>query len=195
MSSTYLVTNDGYDFKWLALQVDDFISLLPESYSDIEIFQFSYHNLSFAPWWNNMQSRFVQSEDSLSLPIPDISLWLPGAALVLSTRAYDALLGAIADFGELLPVSCQGETYYIFNCLTLGEVDEKGSKYIVDEGVILGVESMKFDQKDVGDKIIFKTTFNRCTDLYCNSTFKNIVESHNLTGITFKTDLLSVIDD
>ncbi|MES2676626.1 MAG: DUF1629 domain-containing protein [Pseudomonadota bacterium] len=195
MTNTYLVTNDGYGFQWLALQVDDFINLMPENYSDTEIFHFSYHNINLAPWWKNIESHFTQSKDSSPLAIPDVSLWLSGAALVLSGKAYEVLHEVLNGFGEFLPVNCLGEIYYIFNCLTLGEIDKEQSHHIVEDGFVVGVKSLKFDNSDVKDKVLFKTTFNRCKDVYCNNTFKNIVESYCLTGIAFKADLLFVIEE
>ena len=144
MTNTYLLTNDGYGFQWLALQVDDFINLMPENYSDAEIFHFSYHNMSLAPWWKNVESHFTQSEDSPLLTIPDVSLWLSGAALVLSAKAYDALQETLTAFGEFLPVNCLGEIYYIFNCLTFGEVDKEQSQHIVEDGSVVGIKSLKF---------------------------------------------------
>src|SRR5690606_35158838 len=116
MSKPYLIENDGAGFKWLALQVDDFIDLMPEDYSDAQLLRFSYHNTSLKDGWENIKSEFIQAEAGEPLPVPDISLWLPGAALVLSDKALSVLGSLIGEFGEILPVDCAGDPAFIFNC-------------------------------------------------------------------------------
>lgn len=195
MINYYLIENDGYGFKWLALQVDDFIDLMPEAYSDSQLLRFSYHNTSLADGWEGVRSRFVQSDDAPQLPIPDVSLWLSGAALVISSKAYEVLSELIAGFGELLPVTSDEGTFYIFNCRTSVDADPTQSEHIIESGQVIGVKRLGFNSKDVGDTVIFKTSFNNCTDLFCSNAFKQAVEAHGLTGVKFSENLLPTLND
>lgn len=190
MLSRYLIENDRAAFKWLALQVDDFIDLMPERYSDAQLLRFSYYNTSLKDGWGEVSSRFVQGEDGEALPVPDISLWLPGAALVLSAKALSALGKLLEGAGEVLPVNCAGELFYIFNCLSLVEADPGQSKQISDAGVVVGVEQIGFAPAAVEDSVIFKTRFDHCTGLYCNQEFKDKVEGAGLVGVRFNSALL-----
>jgi hypothetical protein len=195
MSKPYLIENDGAGYKWLALQVDDFIDLMPEHYSDAQLLRFSYHNTSLEEGWENIRSNFIQDETVEPLPIPDVSLWLPGAALVLSAKALDAIGSLIDDFGEALPVACEGKQFFIFNCRTVVEADPHHSESLVDSGVVVGVKKLGFAQSDVLKSPLFKTRFDNCTGLYCNEAFKKAVEQNGLRGVKFVPGLIPTIED
>lgn len=194
MSSRYLIENDGAMYKWLALQVDDFIDLMPESYSDAELLRFSYYNTSLKDGWSGISSTFTQGENGEVLPVPDISLWLPGAALVLSANALGALEVLLEEAGELLPVDCSGEQYFIFNCLKLVDADPLQSKQIVDSGVVVGVEQLGFIPDVVEGSPVFKTRLDHCAGLYCNQQFKAAVEHAGLIGVRFSSSLLPLAE-
>lgn len=190
MNNYYLIENDGYDFKWLALQVDDFIDRMPESYSDAELLRFSHHNTSLMKGWEGIVSSFIQADDVVvALPIPDVSLWLSGAALVLSEKAFNVLVDLLADFGEFLPVICTEGVFHIFNCRTLVDADLNQSEQRIERGQVIGIKRLAFKDTDVVDAVIFKTSFNNCTDLYCTDAFKQAVENYHLTGVKFSLDL------
>ncbi|PUA26709.1 MAG: hypothetical protein B0W54_23525 [Cellvibrio sp. 79] len=194
MNNIYLIESDGFDFKWIALEIDDFIDQIPKRYSDKEIFQYSHHNLKLSEGWKDISSEFIQTETKQEHRIPDVSLWLTGASLVLSPKAFSALEALLSPFGEFLPVLCNNENFYIFNCLSLAEADPAQSEHILQDGHIVGELKIGFDQKEVSSKSIFKTKFNACRDIYCGDTVKNIIESNNLTGVKFSPKLISSFD-
>ncbi|MCR6652663.1 MAG: hypothetical protein NVV73_14830 [Cellvibrionaceae bacterium] len=194
MSKPYLIENDGAGFKWLALQVDDFIDLMPEGYSDAQLLRFSYHNTSLKDGWENIQSEFIQAEAGEPLPVPDISLWLPGAALVLSAKALSVLGSLIGEFGEILPVDCVGDRVFIFNCRNVVDADPAQSESLIHSGMVVGVRQIGFRQGDVAKSAVFKTRFDNCTGLYANDLFKTAVEKNGLRGVKFTPDLLPDIE-
>jgi hypothetical protein len=182
--------NDGYQFKWLALDAADVVELMPEEYTLKQIHQFYYHNLSLAEWWKNVSSRFQSNFDRIDDPIPDISLWVGYASLVLNQKAFNALGDMLSYFGEFLPITCDSDTFYIFNCLTLIEADKAHNESGLRDGHSIGITKIGFNKKDSEEKLIFKTKCNISSDLFCGDEFKNAVESQALTGITFSTDLV-----
>ncbi len=190
MNKIYRIENDGHQFKWLGLEVHDIVDLMPEEYSLKEIHRFNYFNLSLAIGWKNVSSTFRPNFDRLDDPIPDISLWLGYASLVLNERAYDSIGDMLKNFGELLPIACNGDTFHIFNCRTLADADESKSKQTSFDGQVVGIEKIAFDEKEVMGKAIFKSKYNACVDLYCDGSFKNAVEKHELKGLSFSTDLV-----
>lgn len=190
MLKPYLIENDGTGYKWLALQVDNFIEMMPEKYSDAQLLRFSYHNTSLKDGWMNVSSTFIQDETREPLPIPDISLWLPGAALVLSTKAMNALGSMIGNFGEILPVNCDGEPFFIFNCLNMVEADPNQSEHLVESGLVVGVKRIGFSSTDIAKSAVFKSRFDNCTALYCNDVLKLAAEQSGLLGIKFTPSLL-----
>lgn len=194
MNNIYLVENDGFNFKWLALEIDDFIEKMPEQYSFKEVFRYSYNNLSLAEALKGTSSEFIQTETKREYPIPDISLWLTGASLALSQRAKSLLENMLAPFGELIPIVCGTETFYIFNCLTLAEADPEQSEHILQDGHIVGESKIGFTQQEVHGKLIFKTKFNSCRDIYCGDEIRNLAEANGLTGIKFSSTLIVSFD-
>jgi len=195
MSNPYLIENDGAAFKWLALQVDDVIDQMPEDYSDAQLLRFSFYNTRLKQGWQGVSSRFVQAEDSEPLPIPDISLWLAGAALVLSAQAMDLLGELVGPLGEVLPVNCEGESFFIFNCLHMVKAEPSRSAQILEAGMPVGVERLGFASGDVAVSPLFKTRFDNCTGLYCNQAFKDAVENAGLVGVKFSAGLLPSLGD
>lgn len=190
MSNIYLIENDGYDFKWLALDVIDFKDKLTTTHSQRKLIRFSYHNLSLSDGWTDIHSYFTQNPEKEDLPIPDISLWLVGPSLALSPKAFDVLHDVLMGFGEFLPVKCNNEIFHIFNCRTMIDADEKQSKYIIESGEVVDIESIGFEESLTNGINIFKTSFDNCAQLYCNESFKKVVDMHNLKGICFSRNLL-----
>lgn len=193
MSNIYRIENNG-NFKWLGLEVHDLIDLMPEEYTLKQIHRFSFHNLSLGERWNNVHSTFKPNFDRVDDPIPDISNWLGHASLVLSEKAFDVLGGELKEYGELLPIACNGDIFHIFNCRTLVDADESRSKKEIFQGLEVGVEKIVFDEKDINGKLIFKSPYNSCADLFCGEAFKNTVTQHNLKGILFAEDLVPSFD-
>lgn len=194
MPNIYRMDNDGYQFKWLALDAVDIADLMPEEYSLKQIHRFYYHNLSLAEGWKNVASTFKSNFDRVNDPIPDISLWVGYASLVLNEKAFNALNDTLKSFGEFLPVTCGNDTFYIFNCLTLADADESRSKSVLQDGLPVEITKIDFDKNEIDGRLIFKTKFNACRDLYCGDEFKKAVESQALTGIIFLTDLIPNFD-
>jgi len=188
MTLIYRIHNDSYNFQEFQLDVDDFIDLIPEDYEELYIYKFSYHNMQLKKWWSGVESAFKTIADKPEAPIPDICTWL-GASIVLSPKAFTALSELLSPYGEFLAVTCASKTYHIFNCLTLGQVDEINSAQIIENGTSMGVEKLAFNAVDVDGKIAFKTQFNHCMDLFCNESLKQKVEEAALTGIIFDENL------
>lgn len=114
---------------------------------------------------------------------------------MLSIKAYEILRELITEFGELLPVTCDEGTFYIFNYRTLVDADPMQSEHLIESGNVIGVKRLGFDAKDVSNAVIFKTPFNNFTDLFCSNAFKQSVEAHGLTGVKFSESLLPVLND
>lgn len=190
MSNIYLIENDGYDFKWLRLETHDIIDLMPEEYSLKQIHRFSLHNLSLGEYWKDVSTTFKPNFDRIDDPIPDVSLWLGHASLVLSEKAFDTLGDLLKDFGEFLPIDCNGTTFYIFNCRVLANADESKSKQVIFNGEVVGIEKIVFDESETIGKLIFKSKYNSCVNLFCGDAVKNAVEKHALKGIVFSSDLV-----
>jgi hypothetical protein len=191
MNEVYAIRNDGFKYKEITLKITDIMGISPDDVDERKVMKFNKFNLPMSEWWNVIKTCYKQIEGNPPAEIPDIYVWRSGA-IVLSPKAYSALNEDLSSYGELLPLECEGQTYYLFNCLTLGQADEINSEQEVEGGAFMGVKKIAFNTVDVTGKLIFKTTFDRCSTLYCGAEFKNILTSKSLTGVIFKEDLANI---
>jgi hypothetical protein len=186
--TVYAINNDGYKFQELDLTIDDVIDYRPAEVDENLVLDFSIENYAMADWWPTPDTEFVAIDESEGAAIPDLSYWID-ASLVLSAKSFRLLGDVLKPWGEFLPLSVRGETYYIFNCLTLVNVNEEKSEKLLYGGEEAGIKSIVFENNEIADKIIFKTRYNSCFNLYCTEYLKNIIEDYDLSGVIFSEKL------
>lgn len=189
LNDIYAVRNDSYKYQELDLDINDFLDDFPEEIGFHEARRFSFENIAMSEWWKTPSTRFVPIKGEIGQPVADLSKW-DGATLALSPKAYRFLGDTLKSWGELLPINIKDETYYIFNCLTLGEVDEDRCEKEYYEGEEVGIKHLAFDSQDVERKLIFKTPFQGCLDLFCGDSLKEAIESFGLTGVRIESNLV-----
>lgn len=191
----FAIRNDGYEYQELDLTSMDVVNNAPEDIPMADIIGFHRNNTAMQSWWQTPETRFIHNEGTTSGPIPDIRLWSGGAnsSLVLSPTAWRLLGELMQPYGEFLPVKADGETCQIFNCLTLAEADETRTSHEYVDGAEFGLKQLAFTE-DAESLLLFKTTADACTTLFCNERFKDAVESFNLSGITFDENLIEVFE-
>ena len=142
-------------------------------------------------WVKPDATFYISNNFPKALKIPDITLW--GEFLVLNEKAYSALSARLSEYGEYLPVNCEGNNYYIFNILKIMDnsvaVDEEQSVRKVENDIFLGVDKLVFKEDVMGDTLVFRTAFDDHQRVFCTTQFKQLIENIKLDGITFKTDL------
>jgi hypothetical protein len=124
--------------------------------------------------------------------VPDVYIWM-NVFLVLSPKAKEILSPLLTIFGEFLPFECNEKIYFIFVVHSLIEPDTSESEVLINNEVYAGISSLVFKSEIVGSHILFKTSFDRFSHLYCTEKFRNVVETNFLTGISFSTDLSSKV--
>ncbi len=189
---TYLIQNDGYNYQEFNLEIDDILDFVPDvgTYDIMDIYDFSLNNLSFKSWWKEIESGFTAIDGDKKATIPDVSRWI-GATLILSPKAYLSLKDLLHSHGELLPIKCNDEVFYIFNCLDLAKANESLSKQKLFKGDVVGIEKLIFDDENIEGKCVFKTKYTNCLDIFCNQEFKDAVLKYDLNGIVFNENLAS----
>lgn len=188
MSNIFAIRKDISAYQVLDLDLLDVTRGIPDNVDIDSIYDFSQGNTKMASWWQAPETRFINANGKKAAAIPDISCWVD-AALVLSPRAYRFLNDSLAAYGEFLPVIVGGEKYYIFNCFTLGKVNENACVFNREEGMQAGLKYLEFDPS-VSSLLVFKAAIEGCLTLFCNQNFKDIVESFELRGVVFDTELI-----
>lgn len=192
MSQFYTVRNIDYVFKELDLNTLDVLGDNDKNIDLDIILDFNSKTTPLEPYWPKLATEFIAGESQNS-PIPDISYWLE-ASLVLSPRAYRLLGDSLKQCGELLPVEAEGETYYIFNCLTVGEDDKDNCSFKQVEGIDFELERLTFKDSNL-DYFIFKSEMDSYRNLFCSERFKQAVEKFGLTGISFDESLIDPVPE
>jgi len=153
-----------------------------------------------APGWTDIwvppdiEFRDDSDQQNVITP-PDITCWFINE-LILNLKAYEAIGQLIAPYGELLPANCEGIPYWVLHVTEktgMDAVDLDRSARIVESGGYIDLQTLVFNEKIIGDKLIFKTEYNNFQNIYCTDRFKQSVDEAGLQGLIFSPDLVSVI--
>jgi hypothetical protein len=186
----YKILRESENYMEFTTDLEEMLDELGSKVGELEFMHFSRHNLSLAQHWKTFSGTFKKVKSGATA-IPDISCWR-GATLILSELAYTTLEATLQPYGELLPITCNGETYYIFNCLTLASIDKKkSSQSPLDEGLI-EFDNIAFEEDSIRGKLLFKSQEEGCTAIFCGDDFLNIVNSQNIKGIKFSENLSEI---
>lgn len=153
----------------------------------------------WADFWQPVDAVFHDdSDEQTAIRPPDITPWFATTCIALNTRAYELLHNHIQPYGELLPVNCEGITYWLLHTtkkLGLEYVDlNKSQREIIEECEYIDAQSLVFKEEKLADQLIFLTEFNGYKNIYCTEKFKSLVEKAGLKGLIFSTDLAGITE-
>lgn len=152
------------------------------------LMHFYKHNLSLKKAWTGISASFEPVDGvTTGAAVPDVTVWVPGT-LVLSDKATKAL-PEIAGYGELLPVETPAGQYWILNCLTEINADERDSRNSVESGQVLDVESLQFRDEDAAEAGLFKSSFDGYRNLFCSKEVRDSILGAKLEGLKFSKNL------
>ncbi|BFM10649.1 hypothetical protein R50072_08020 [Simiduia litorea] len=139
--------------------------------------------------WQPMSASFINTfDETANGKQPDIADWETN--MVFGPKAYDALASMLLPFGEFLPLSIEGEVWYVFNATTIyNTVDDSASQQHIMDGVIMGVDELLFDESKLGPAPVFRTDFDDRMSVYCNQAFKDAVQAQGFEAVLFREDL------
>lgn len=170
------------DYMYFVMGDLEILSIMP----DFNLYDFG-GDLSFE--WLTPPGEFIKS-DGGSIKLPDVACW-GDTRPVLNAKAHERLAPFLNSFGEFLPVSVEGITYFMYNLkIQLGEeiVDTDNCKVVMQDGYQVDVDQMVFFNDKVNDDEtpLFSVEFDRGVRLFCGDRFKNLIESEGLSGLTFE---------
>lgn len=141
--------------------------------------------------WVIPNATFFKSENFIgtSEVLPDITNWSTGV-LVFNSRSYNIFHEHLSDKGEFLPITVNGENYYLFNTLYVipdSAIDMKDAIEVIDSGVHMGQSNVGYDENYLNkeNKLIFKTSTDKLFSSYCTDTFKTLYDKNNFKGLVF----------
>lgn len=144
-------------------------------------------------WVKLDASLYYGSEVPKQLPLPDLTTSI--FEFIVSNKALDYLRPIIGRYGEFLPISVDGNVYYIFNLLNSTDaIDPFNSKKEYFDGIEIGVKKIAFIEHEVKDLLIFNSPYDEYAYTYCTEKFKDIIEGSGLSsGWEFLEDLREVV--
>jgi len=149
---------------------------------------------SWSDFWVEMNAQFYDDSDKKNvISIPEITCWITDR-LMFSEQAKLELEAKLNQYGEFLPVKCEGIAYYVFNVTNVidNAVDEEESKRIIEESGYINVEKLSFIEEKVSNNLLFKTHWNGLANIYCNDKFKTMIEQSGYSGLVFSENLASI---
>lgn len=144
-------------------------------------------------FWQPMSATFFDnSEEKNVAAIPDISDWFGYNCLALNQKAYEKLQCHLEKYGELLPIQCEGISYWLFHSTVktgMECVDLNKSVRTIDETGFVDMQVLEFREETLKGHLVFQTEFNNYRNMYCTKEFKKLVLENDLKGLHFSTDL------
>lgn len=151
---------------------------------DIVDFNLRFNGVSLKEHWTDQDRfRFVPR----NLPkgdSPGLSTHIP----VFGTRTVKALADMLQGNGELLPISCGGEEYYLFNVTRIVDAldEENCDLERFDDGRILDIDDYSFFQEKLIGMYIFKIPQLVLSDVFVTDPFVERVSEAKLKGFEFR---------
>lgn len=143
--------------------------------------------------WVAPCATFFESENFLGTRevLPDVTNWSTGV-LVFNSKSYEAFHDYLSESGEFLPITVNGESFYLFNTLYIipdVAVDMKNAVDVIDSGVHVGQSNIDFDEEYLNNNgaLIFKTPTDKLFSSYCTEQFKKIYDGNGFKGLVFKS--------
>jgi len=147
-------------------------------------------NIEKLSYWVTLNGSLEYVGDASSeTPCPELSDWF--SSLVLSRKAKDKIGDRLEKYGELLPLSIDGEERFYFNILNTSDaIDPFNTKRLEIDGIDFGIKQIVFLEHEVKDLFIFMTEYDGFSYLYCTDAFKDMIEGSGLSsGWTFHKNL------
>ena len=184
------ILRDSEHYMEFTTDLEEMLDAIGPKVGELELMHFSRHNLSLAEHWGSFSGTFKKVRSGAD-QLPDITCWR-GATLVLSEPAKNALEAQLNSCGELLPINCDGHTFYIFNCLELALLNMDMSKRVPLEHGLIEFESIAFEDPNSQERYLFKSKEEGCTAVFCSEQFAQSVSENCLKGLRFSENLTDI---
>lgn len=136
--------------------------------------------------WQPFDINFENLGASIRVAMPDIMV--RNGRLFLSLAAYEVLSPIIAEHGEFLPITYEGNNGFIFNVLSVVEDIFETDKNLSDKNELGEVKSLYFRNNKINKMALFRTATDGYLEIYCGEALKNTIEKNQLKGITFNNN-------
>jgi hypothetical protein len=168
----------------LDADVEKYLSIYYSNSDDIVEFNRRFDGSSLKKSWTGKEELEFGRDGLPKGDTPGLSSHIP----VFSPRAVEILADLLKDSGELLPITCEGEDYFLFNVTRLVDaLDEDASELErFDDGGILRIARYGFKEDLLIGVNIFKLPQKPLSYPYVTDAFVHRVEDSALSGFEFR---------
>jgi hypothetical protein len=151
---------------------------------DVVAFNRRFDGRSLRNNWNAEQGFAFIPEHLPKGDVPGLSSHIP----VFSPKAVDALTDFLKTNGELLPIICDEERYFVYNVTRMIDaLDEENCELkLFDDGDIMDILRFSFFPDRIGRTAVFKVPQCILTDVFVTEPFVERVQAVKLKGFKFR---------
>lgn len=168
----------------LDADVEKYLSIYYSNSDDIVEFNRRFDGSSLKKSWTGKE-EFEFGQDRLPKgDTPGLSSHIP----VFSPRAVEILADLLKDGGELLPITCEGEDYFLFNVTRLIDALDQDESELerLSTGRIMAIDRYSFVKSRLMGVNIFKLPQKPLSYPYVTDAFVRRVEESGLKGFEFR---------
>ncbi|MCX2780865.1 hypothetical protein OQJ46_14905 [Microbulbifer thermotolerans] len=126
--------------------------------------------------------EIIADEEDSGIPEADIGLLSVGS-LVFTEGVYIELRNEALKYGQLLPLKYGKRTLWLWNVTNVCNALNIEKSELNSFG---GVTKPVLNASTVNENMVFKLREDNYTGIYCNDTFRNLVEHNKFSGIEFE---------
>lgn len=179
----YVIHPDVLNYKTFVFNGKEIRQKLGEN----SIFHFDQRPAKYAKEWQPIDIEFAKVSGGKKGGLPDIIV--RNGRLFLNEKGYTGLHDVLAPHGEFLPVTYEGEKGFLFNILSIAENLNGLDKKLSTKNEYNELQSIAFHTEQLQNTPIFRAEFDNYMGVYCQENLKTLIESLNLKGLTYSTDL------
>lgn len=157
---------------------------------------FAINKEAWTDFWQPLELTFVDESDKGGVAfVPDITVWGTTNNLILNQKVYDEIGSELKNYGEMLPLTCEGNAWWVLHTTKKVEMDCVNTQVSVreiDDFEDVVVKKMEFFEEKLADNLIFLTPYTDFKNVYATERFKTLIESHGFNGLVWSEDLVSL---
>lgn len=169
------------------LSLDNYELCHPVIQGDFESIHLDINGTSRVESWRPIAMRIIREDEGRRLVESD-SPWLGSHALIFRPRAIQVLGPLLRQYGELLPLDCDGAELAMYNpTRVLDALNEEASDVMrFGGGRIMMIKRHVFRQDVIREIDIFKIPSLRVSPTFVSHRFVDLWRSTGLKGLEFK---------
>lgn len=159
----------------------------PVKQEDFENIHVQINGVPRAGGWSPVVMRLIQEDEGRKLLESD-SPWLGSHALIFRPRAVEVLGPMLREYGELLPVACDGAELRIFNpTRVVDALDEAASSVLrFSDGRIMRISRYGFRADAIRGLLFFKIPNLRVSPTFVSERVVELWRAAGMRGLEFK---------